>query len=224
MSKENNIAFHGSKATPNELQALGGILPRVGWQKPELSNMIATTLPENLQTQIFSYVGPVLRGNPSLKLGGTGDADPELSVSLTWNPKVACFFPPTADDVYMYIINTTNLRYVNVDQFALKCGVNRSYMKEIATSNVLFTQIMGYCIVTRRSPPRDLESIIIHQMEVLVGKYFPLSNQDETGYNELLEATKGKFKIAESIVGTFHTTDSLDSQKKKDPNRNNPFL
>ncbi|WP_213952764.1 MULTISPECIES: hypothetical protein [unclassified Variovorax] len=223
MSKSNNIAFHGSKATPDELRTLGGILPRVGWKKPELAQRVAA-LPADLQNRIFSLVGPVLRGNPSARKGGTGDADPDLSVSLTWNAKVACFFPPTAIHVYMYLVDTSNLRYLNVDEFAARCGVNRQYMKEIATSNVRFTQIMGYCIVTRRAPPRDLESIIVHQMEVLIGPYFQLNGGDDTGYKELLAATKGQFKVAESIVGTFHTMDSLDAPKKKDPNLKNPYL
>lgn len=223
MSKDNKIAFHGSSADYRTMQKLGGILPRVGWQKPVLAKRIAK-MPQNVQNLIYGYVGPELRGEPFVQKGGVADADPEVSVSLTWNPKVACFFPPAHIHIYLYVVKVEGLTYRDVDKFALTCGVNRSYMREIAVSNVPLTNIMGYCIVTRRSPPRDIQSVVTHQMEVLVGPYFPQNSQDQTGYTELTSATEGKFRIAKSIAGTFHTTDSLELQKKKDPLKNNPYI
>ena len=67
-----------------------------------------TELPGNVQNLIWSNVGPKLRGTPGQQ-GGQGDADPNLSVSLTWSPRVACFFPPEGIDTYMYAVDVDGL-------------------------------------------------------------------------------------------------------------------
>jgi hypothetical protein len=220
MSKQNGIAYHGTSVAPAKLQELGGILPRVGWQKPELAKEIALRLPEDLQNRIYSYVGPVLRGDPTAGTGA-GDADPNLSVSLTWSPRVACFFPPKHRNTYVYLVNMNHTPWLDVDRFAETVGVDRSYMKEIAVSNILWCQIAGYFQLVRKEPPRNIKNVAGHKMEVEIGPYIPLVTNSEIGsiYKEEIAAIPtGLFGLSdkpEGIVGTFHTLERHRTQPKE---------
>ena len=234
MSEENKIAYHGTSIDPETFKSLNGILPKVGWQKnPEFAKQIANALPDDLQERIYSHVGPVLRGTTPMsredvvrgprggltKVDNQGDADPNLSVSLTWSPRVACFFPPKHDQIYIYVVNVKNLPYKDVDTFAKSIGYNRDYMKEIAVSNVIFSRIAGYFRVTRTPPPAKIEEIVGHKMKVQYEPFVRLVTNDELGASSTEEFTripKEEFTISESnsVVGTFRTTDSIPTKPK----------
>lgn len=213
MGKDDKIAYHGTSVAPDTLRELNGILPRVGWQKPALAKDI-TRLPDDVQERIFAYVGPVLRGDPVQKTG-VGDADPDLSVSLTWSPRVACFFPPKHVKTYIYVVDVEGLPWRDVDHFATTVGVDRSYMSEIAVSKVAWSRIAGYYQLERFFPPPRIEAVAAHSMEVRVGPYVPLVTNSELGSrfrDETAAIPKGKFGISDKptgIIGTFRTDDQI---------------
>ena len=189
MSKENSIAFHGSKANYETLKLKElGLVPPCVWRD-----------------------GKAIPKEATLRKG-VGDADLDVSVSVSWSPKVSCFFPPKETFIYLYMIDMKGLEYKDVDAFAKTEGLVRDYMMECALGQVPLKNIIGYCIVLRRPPPEAIEHIVAHEMEAIPGPYFPTGSEADTGYKELLAATQGKFRIAKSIVGTFHTTDSLPSK------------
>ncbi|OPY14439.1 MAG: hypothetical protein A4E66_00382 [Syntrophus sp. PtaB.Bin001] len=235
MSQKSNIAYHGSGADYDTLKNSGGILPRVMWKSAPDVVAYTSKLPPLIQYKICKFIGPKLRGKPGEK-GGVGDADPNLSVSLSWNPKVCCFFPPAKkikkstvevvenETIYLYAIDmsikvdvnsNTILKFEDVDAFAKKCGVYRGYMEEIAVSYVPIANILGYCTVTRTPPPPSIESIVTHKMKVKLGEYVPkIMLQIDKVKDEIKMNTFGELRLSKSIAGTFHTTDSMPSKTK----------
>ncbi len=207
MSKLNDIAYHGSSAKSDIIfnQGLSAPVQRMNDDNPIVQKFGGKETREKIAPNIISFLpGPVLRE-------GVLDAHPYWSVSLSWEPNVACFFPPKHEVIYLYAVYTAGMDYKDVDAFAKKESKNRidrSYMKEIAVRSVEKKRILGVFNIKRKNPPANIRSVVNHQMVASVSE--PVDNNQEyekfwgRAKTEVKMSVDGQTLTLKSLGATFH--------------------